>query len=73
VQLILANGGCCFLPIRMAQPFIDAGRLFQVSAGPEFTHPAYMVFPREADGEVLRLALHGLRELAADVQSAVLA
>ena len=69
VQLILANGGCCFLPIRMAQPFIDAGRLFQVRHGPEFPHPAYMVFPREADSEVLRLALHGLRELAAEVQS----
>ena len=53
----------------MAQPFIDAGRLFQVVDGPEFTHPAYMVFPREADSEVLPLALHGLRELAADVQS----
>ncbi|MGD8618672.1 MAG: LysR family transcriptional regulator [Gammaproteobacteria bacterium] len=70
VQLILANGGCCFLPIRMAQAFIDVGRLFQVRGGPEFTHPAYMVFPREADSEVLRLALHGLRELAAEVGEA---
>jgi DNA-binding transcriptional LysR family regulator len=69
VQLILANGGCCFLPIRMAQPFIDDGRLFQVSDGPEFRHPAYMVFPREADSDELRLALHGLRELAAEVQA----
>jgi DNA-binding transcriptional LysR family regulator len=71
VQLILANGGSCFLPIRMARPFIDDGRLFQVVDGPEFTHPAYMVFPRKADSEVLRLALHGLRELAAEVQSTV--
>jgi DNA-binding transcriptional LysR family regulator len=68
VQLILANGGSCFLPIRMAQPFIDDGRLFQVSDGPEFVLPAYMVFPREADSEVQRLALHGLRELAAEIQ-----
>jgi len=66
VQLVMANGGCCFLPIRMAQPFIDDGRLFRVNEGPEFTHPAYMVFPREADSEVLHLALHGLRELAAE-------
>ena len=64
VQLILANGGCCFLPIRMAQPFIDAAVCSRSCDGPEFTHPAYMVFPREADSEVLRLALHGLRELA---------
>lgn len=71
VQLILANGGCCFLPIRMARPFIDDGRLYQVKEGPEFAHSAYMVFPREADSEVLHQALHGLRELAADVQTAV--
>jgi len=68
VQLVLANGGCCFLPVRMAQTFIDDGRLFRVKEGPEFTHPAYMVFPREAGSEVLHLALHGLRELAAEVQ-----
>jgi DNA-binding transcriptional LysR family regulator len=71
VQLILAKGGCCFLPIRMARPLIDDGRLFQAVDGPEFTHPAYMVFPREADGEVLRLALHGLRELAAEIHAPV--
>ena len=68
VQLILANGGCCFLPIRMAHPLIEDGRLFIVKEGPEFTLPAYMVFPREADSEDLRLALHGLRALAGEVQ-----
>lgn len=69
VQLILANGGCCFLPIRMAQPLIESGRLFLVHEGPEFRHPAYMVFPREIDDEMLHLALRGLRELAAEVDS----
>ena len=64
VQLILANGGCCFLPVRMARPLIQAERLFQVSAAPEFPHPAYMVFPRKADSEVLLQAVAGLRELA---------
>ncbi|MGC1954184.1 MAG: LysR family transcriptional regulator, partial [Gammaproteobacteria bacterium] len=64
VQLILANGGSCFLPIRMARSLIDDGRLFQVAEGPEFTHPAYMVFPRASDSEVLRQAVEGLRELA---------
>jgi DNA-binding transcriptional LysR family regulator len=67
VQLVLTNGGSCFLPARMAQPFVDNGRLFKVRSSPEFSHPAYMVFPREADNEVLRLALQGLRELGAEV------
>jgi DNA-binding transcriptional LysR family regulator len=64
VQLILANGGSCFLPIRMAQPLIYAGRVFKIDNGPEIAHPAYMVFPRESDSEVLRGAVQGLRELA---------
>ncbi len=68
VQLILANGGSCFLPIRMAQPLIDAGRVFKVDKGPEIDHPAYMVFPREADSEVLRDAVQGLRKLAREEQ-----
>jgi len=64
VQLILANGGSCFLPIRMARPLISEGRLFQVDTAPEFAHPAYMVFPRQADSDVLQQAVEGLRELA---------
>jgi len=66
IQLIVANGGACFLPQRMARPLVDSGRLFQVGSGPEFALPAYMVFPREADSEVLRQAVEGLRELALD-------
>jgi DNA-binding transcriptional LysR family regulator len=69
VQLIVANGGCCFLPIRMARPLLDSGRLFKVDNGPEFAHPAYMVFPREAESDVLRQAVEGLRELARDAQN----
>ena len=64
IQLILANGGSCFLPIRMARSLIDAGKLHQVMSAPEFPHPAYMVFPRESDSEVLQQAIEGLRELA---------
>jgi LysR family transcriptional regulator, flagellar master operon regulator len=68
IQLILTNGGSCFLPIRMARSFIQAGRLFRVADAPEFPHPAYMVFPRQADSEVLRSGLAGLRELALQEQ-----
>lgn len=64
IQLILANGGACFLPIRMARSFIKDGRLFRVSEAPEFSHPAYMVFPRKVEDETLQLAVTGLRELA---------
>lgn len=71
VQLILANGGCCFMPIRMAQPLIDDGRLYLVKEGPEFTQPAYMVFSRKAESDAIRLALHGLRQMAAEIHESV--
>ncbi|MCG6867174.1 MAG: LysR family transcriptional regulator [Gammaproteobacteria bacterium] len=69
VQLILTNGGSCFLPIRMARPLIDSGSLFQVADGPEFPHPTYMVFPRQSDSETLQRALMGLRDLGREEQA----
>lgn len=65
VQLIMANGGGCFLPARMATPLIATGRLHRVADSPEFSHPAYVVYPRTSDIPVLDQALDGLRELAA--------
>ncbi len=64
IQLILTNGGSCFLPIRMARSLIQEQRLYQVVGAPEFSHPIYMVFPRKTDSEVLQQAVEGLRELA---------
>ncbi|MCB1876252.1 MAG: LysR family transcriptional regulator [Chromatiales bacterium] len=69
IQLIVANGGSCFLPIRMARPLIQEGRLYQVSSAPEFPHPAYMVFPREATTEYLQQAIALLREVAQKEQT----
>ena len=44
-------------------------QLHLVASAPEFPHPAYMVFPREADSEVLQQAIEGLRELAQKEQA----
>jgi DNA-binding transcriptional LysR family regulator len=64
VQLILANGGSCFLPARMADPFINSGHLYRVIGSPEYVHPAYMVYIRETENKVMEQALQGLREIA---------
>lgn len=64
-QIILSNGGSCFLPIRMARSMIESRRLFLVPRTPTFTLPAYMVFARHVDNEVLNHAIGGLREIAA--------
>lgn len=64
IQLILCNGGSCFVPIRMAESFIESGRLFVVPDSPEFRLPAYMVYPRESESDVVGQALAGLRLFA---------
>jgi len=64
IQLLLSNGGSCFLPARMASPFIKSGKLHRVAGSPEYVHPAYMVYPRKSDNPVIDDALTLLRELA---------
>ncbi|WP_045224103.1 LysR family transcriptional regulator [Methyloterricola oryzae] len=63
-QLVLKNGGACFLPMAIAAPLIAAGRLFPVPDSPRFTLPAYMVSARGRDHPVLAQVLDCLRELA---------
>lgn len=65
IQLIMNNGGSCFLPIRMAEPFIRAQKLYPVPDSPHFRLPAYMVFPQDPDCTVLQQLLDKLRVLAA--------
>jgi DNA-binding transcriptional LysR family regulator len=65
IQLILSNGGSCFLPIRMAESFIWARRLHRVPGSPEFKLPSYMVYPLDTDSAVLTQVLGNLRKLAA--------
>ena len=71
IQIILSNGGSCYLPIRMARSFIQQERLYRVADAPEFPHPAFMVFPREADSDAIELGLAQLRTLASEEQQAV--
>ena len=65
VQLILQNGGSCFLPMRMAAPLINTGRLYLVPQSPHYVNPVYAVYARDSENPVLALAVQGLREHAA--------
>jgi DNA-binding transcriptional LysR family regulator len=65
LQLILANGGACFVPERMALPYLKAGRLYLAPDSPRFRLPAYVVYPLASESTVLELAVAILRELVA--------
>lgn len=63
LQLALENGGACYLPERMARPYMEQGRLFTSSAAPRFPLATYAVYPRGSDHPYLGTALDGLRRL----------
>jgi len=63
IQLILTNGGSCFLPDRLAAPLVAAGQLHRIEPAPSFVQATYVVYPRESDNPVLDQALQGLRQL----------
>jgi len=66
LQLMLAQGGgSCFLPVRLAEPWVASGKLFPVADSPRFSLPAYMVSARDGDSEVLEPIVSRLRALGA--------
>jgi DNA-binding transcriptional LysR family regulator len=64
VQIIISNGGSCFVPVRMAEPLIEAGKLFLMPDSPQFKLPTYMVFPQQIDSPVQAQVLASLRDQA---------
>ncbi len=64
VQIIISNGGSCFVPVRMAEPLIEAGKLFLMPDSPQFKLPTYMVFPQQSDSPVQAQVLASLRDQA---------
>ncbi len=72
VQIIVSNGGSCFVPVRMAEPLIQAGQLFHMPNSPQFKLPTYMVYSRHSDSTVLEQVLNSLRTQAAIEQQKAL-
>lgn len=70
LQLILADGRH-LLRARAGRGGLSAGGcLHRVAGSPTLRMPAYVVYPRESDNEVLATALGVLRELVADEEVA---
>lgn len=66
VQLILENGGCCYLPERMARHLVKSELLHLVPYSPRFQLPAYVVYARRPESPVVNQVLDMLRELSAN-------
>ncbi|CAH1206302.1 DNA-binding transcriptional regulator, LysR family [Candidatus Nitrotoga sp. BS] len=64
VQLIISNGGSCFIPARIANPLIHNQTIYLVPDSKQFRLPAYMVFQQDSDSIVLHQVLESLRSLA---------
>ena len=64
LQIIMSNGGSCYVPMRMAAPLLQSGQLFYAAASPQFKLPAYMVYPLNSDSPVLELVVSSLRQQA---------
>ena len=65
LQYILKNGGSGYFPLRVVQPLIDDGRLYQLADAPTLRRPAYVVYRTEPmDQDTQTLALDGLRSIA---------
>lgn len=66
LQYILANGGAGYFPMRLVRQYLKKKKLFRVPQRPDFSRPAYVVYPEgRDDDDRFQVALQGLREIAA--------
>jgi DNA-binding transcriptional LysR family regulator len=69
LQHILANGGSGYFPVRLVHPYLEEGRLTALGNAPIFALPAYIVYPIEADPNLINFALDSIRAVAATERS----
>lgn len=64
LQYILESGGSGYFRTRVVQAYLDAGMLERVPMTPEFSFPAYLVYSRERESDMLTAAIALLRQVA---------
>jgi DNA-binding transcriptional LysR family regulator len=65
LSYILEVGGSGYFRKRAIHLFLQTGALRLVPGAPEFSHPAYAIYGTNADQALVRVALDGLRDVAA--------
>jgi DNA-binding transcriptional LysR family regulator len=64
LQHVLENGGSGYYPKRIVQPHLKAKRLNLMGNAPEFSMPAYVVYPLDCDRDLFGIALEIMHEVA---------
>lgn len=64
LQHILNNGGAGYFPERLVRQHFADGRLKHIVAAPEFSLPAFVVYPSDSNTDFLGIALSGIRQVA---------
>ena len=70
LQHVLENGGSGYFPKRIVQPQLKAKRLSLIEKAPEFSMPAYVVYPLDCDQDLFSVALeimHGVAKSKATI------
>ena len=67
LRYILQDGGCGYFPVRVVQPLMAQGRLFQIPGTPTMQRPAYVVHGASSlDPDLVQVGLQMLREIAVE-------
>lgn len=61
---ILEHGGSGYFPLRLVRGYLEERRLTRLPGAPEFSQPAYLVYPTEDRADYLEAALEEIRSLA---------
>lgn len=64
LQHVMKSGGSGYFPMRIVLPYIATKRLHLVAGAPEFSVPAYVVYPVDSEREVIASAIDIMHRLA---------
>lgn len=67
LQHLLRNGGSGYFPLRIVLPHLQSRKLTVVGKAPEFSIPAYAVYPTEFDKAIFRNAISLMHEVARSI------
>jgi len=68
LQHVLENGGSGYFPQRIVHPHLGSKRLNVIADAPEFSMPAYVVYPLEYDHDLIGIALELMHRVVLQMQ-----